>query len=357
MRGKQRSSRIFDGVGADGSAVTIMVRRDRPSLVPDARRLIGVEHPGLVTVRDAEEADDGWVVVTDAWSGPTLASLLTRTPVPPEDVVALLAPIASALDRLASARAVHEGLCAESIVVMRGRLALIGVPSGPAIAPSDREDSTIALRMPETLDYVPPELLAKPPRPDIYALGVLAFRLMAGEMPYPKYKSLTRTLVERRETPPQRVAAAARRPIAKAIETWADEALARDRERRPRTAVALIDALARAVDAAADHEEAVSRLLELELGDGSDKATRLDSPVVRAEGSGSRLRATPSDARMPSIEIPIIDAGERASSIPPPIAVAIEAQPPRRWLGVIAIGLATLASAFIALALGHLLLS
>src|SRR5688500_14917058 len=88
LRSKQRSSRIFDGVDAVGSAITIVVRRDQP-LIEEAKRLIGVEHPGLVAVRDAQESPDGWVIVNDAWSGPTLGSLMTRAPLVGEDVVAL----------------------------------------------------------------------------------------------------------------------------------------------------------------------------------------------------------------------------------------------------------------------------
>jgi serine/threonine protein kinase len=367
LRSKQRSSRVFDGVDGRGAAVTIVVRRDRPSLIGEARRLIGGSHPGIVGVRDADEGDDGWYIVNEAWSGPSLASLLTHTPIAGEDVVGLLVPIASALDHLANLGAVHEGLSAESVVVTRGRLALIGVPSGPAIAPTDREDSTMALRMPETLDYVPPELLARPPRPDVYAIGVLAFRLLSGEMPYPKYKSLTRTLVERRETPAQRVAAAARRPVPRAIESWADEALARDPRRRPLTASAVIESLARAVGKIADHEDAVSRLMELELSDaGASKATRLDSPiaaVLDVEASGPRLRETPFVGmdRVPSEEMAAIDVEiGRVSSIPPPpesASAPIVADASPRWPRLIAALLVMAAATFVTLALAHYLSS
>src|SRR5688500_286383 len=224
LRYAHRNRRIFDGIDGRGHSVTIVVRRDAPALIEDAQKLLSLDHPGLIKLRDVQPGEGEWSLVTDWWPGPTLGALLGREPLDAADVAALLGPIAAALDALDTAGVTHHAFCAESVVVadtQPARLALIGAPSGPALAPPiGRDDPTLVLRMPESLDYVAPELLGRPARPDLYALAVLAYRLLAGDMPYPRYSSLTQTLVERQEKPPARLAEKARRPIAPGIETW-----------------------------------------------------------------------------------------------------------------------------------------
>src|SRR5690606_3095748 len=171
---------------------------------------------------------------------------------------------------------------------------------------SPEEADTLVLKSPEGLDYVPPDLLDGAARPDVYALAVLAFRLLSGGFPFRRYPTLTQTLVERQEISPASIAEIGCPTLPRALEQWARSALAPEERRRPQTAVALIADLAHATGApVGDHQRAVERLLGRGTGVADPKATVLGAPAVRTDASNG-------------VGVDGLDVEIRVSSIQPP---------------------------------------
>lgn len=307
---ERKDDRIrYDGVDPTGRDVVIEVRSDKPALLAEARLLTTLAHDALARVRDAGRADEDWFVVMDRWTGPSLEDLLPSQPVGAEDVAALLAPLAPALDLLHQAGLTHRGVCARNLVVSdpsAPRLWIIGNPSAGPGGGSPEEADTLVLKSPEGLDYVPPDLLDGAARPDVYALAVLAFRLLSGGFPFRRYPTLTQTLAERQESAPASIAETARRPVPRALEQWARSALAPEERRRPQTAVALLADLAHATGApVGDHQRALERLLGHGKGVSEAKATILSAPAVRTDANDG-------------VGVDGLDVEIRVSSIPPP---------------------------------------
>lgn len=292
----------YDAIDPQGQRVVLEVRSDAPALIEEARMMSAIRHQALAAVHDAGRLDDErWYVVLERWTGPSLESLLPAGPMDAHQVVALLAPLAPALDRLHDAGLTHLGLCAENLVVSDSdapRLLIVGNPSGVAGGGSPDEADTLVLRAPEGLDYLAPDLLDGASRPDVYALSVLAFRLLSGGFPFRRYPTLTQTLVERQERAPASLAEAARRPMPPALEQWARKALAPEERRRPASAMALIADLAKASGGVVgDHEAALRLLLQLPAR-LHEPPTVLDAKAVRLDESSEEI--------------------ERVDSIPPP---------------------------------------
>jgi len=326
LRYRSGDRRGFDGLDARGREVVIELRGDDRTRLAEAERLIGIAHHALAPVRDARADGHGWFVVMERWAGPSLELLLRAEPLPPADVVALLHPIASALDVLHEAGVTHRAFCAENVVISdpsAPRLWIVGNPSVPAAGGSADGAATLALQAPEGLDYVPPDLLEGAARPDVYALAVLAFRLLAGELPFRRYATLTQTLVERQEQPAARLAEIARRPVHRSLEDWARTALAGEERLRPVAASALIAELATAAgEPIGDHMDACGRL----LGRAEPRSAR---PTVMGAQAMRATRRDPAAPPSDTSEAPIVVDVEEAwvDSIPPP---ALEAMPPPR---------------------------
>lgn len=354
--------RTFDATDAEGRSVIVEVRADLPPLLDEARALVGLAHPALAPVLDAGEEDGGWFVVRERWSGPRFDALLSRKPLAPERVVALLHPVAAALDRLHEVGVTHCAFCPENLVVSceeAPRLWVVGVPSGPAFATSsaDTDDTqTLTIKALEGLDYVPPDLLESPARPDVYALAVLTFRLLAGELPFRSYPTLTQTLVGRQERAPAGLAELARRPMLPALERWMRAALSREAHLRPPTAAALMSGLARVTGSViGDHEAALREMKQ--------RAFAPETPPVSAAE-----RRTAPELTSVAIELDgmLGDLDAREASIPPPSDPALEDTAPtpvvqrskadgaaQRWTGMagwFALGVLILVVAAIAVA-------
>jgi serine/threonine-protein kinase len=305
----------------------IELRGDDRARLAEAERLIGVAHDGLAPVLDAGLDGDGWFVVLDRWAGPSLEQLLRSDPLAPADVVALLHPIASGLDRLHEVGVTHRAFCAENVVVsslVEPRLWIVGHPSVPAAGGSADGAATLALKAPEGLDYVPPDLLDGSERPDVYALAVLAFRLLAGDLPFRRYGTLTQTLVERQARPAARVAELARRPVQRSLEDWARGVLATEERLRPPTAAALVAELALAAGEPVGDHTAASRRLMVRAERAAPRPTVMGAQAVRAARESVAAPTLPPHATEAEI---VVDVDERIDSIPPS---RIDSIPPAR---------------------------
>lgn len=207
----------------------------------EARIGAGLSHPALVTVFDVLSEEEDVVVVMEYVEGETLAAALRRGPLGPARTLAVLAPVADALDRVHAAGAVHRDVKPANILLgARGvaKLADLGIASaadGTQITRSGSVLGTPAYVAPEQLDAVPVG-----PRADVYALAAVAFealsgrRARAGDTPL----ELVRRAVD--DPPPDLAALGAGSTAVAAV---LKRGLCRDPAGRPASAGALVDEL------------------------------------------------------------------------------------------------------------------
>src|SRR5258708_639091 len=192
--------RVLDRLGAGGMATVYLAEDTRLGRKVAVKRLhsdspddaaqrfqreakvgASLSHPNLVTVFDTVADDEGVLIVMEYVEGENLAALMARERIPAQQAVAVITAVAAALDHAHQARGVHRDVKPANILASRdGRAKLVDL--GIATA-TERTQITAVGTVLGTPSYMAPEQLeggkvAK--AVDIYALGAVAFELLAG---------------------------------------------------------------------------------------------------------------------------------------------------------------------------------
>ncbi|WP_346355052.1 diguanylate cyclase [Azotosporobacter soli] len=152
--------------------------------------LAGVHSPRVMTVLDLEQDDDGWFLVWEDFAGLPLASWLETAEPTLEQALEIGVALAEGLSDLHQQRIVHAALRPENIlyapqtanVKIWGTDVASGVSAQMALKASDA-----ALRLDPA--YLSPEQTGRMRREmdwrtDLYTLGLLLYRLIAGQLPF-----------------------------------------------------------------------------------------------------------------------------------------------------------------------------
>lgn len=178
-RGGTVALRVVERVGEDPTAA-------RELMAALSKREL-LRHPGVLRVVDVGVAPAGAWVATPLVDAPTLAEVLERDgPLAPERALAILGPVASALDAAHALGLVCDSLTARSVLVVgeagedeRGILVDVGPPWGAAGRPGRLLGDVDGLA-PEEIRGDPPAL-----RSNVYALGALLVCCLTGAPPFP----------------------------------------------------------------------------------------------------------------------------------------------------------------------------
>jgi serine/threonine-protein kinase len=213
----------------------------------EARAGASLSHPNVVTVHDVGVLPDGGpFLVMEYVPGPTLRERLTQERIlEPGIAVTLLRGVAAAIEAAHTAGLVHRDLKPENILLAQGPGGLVPKVADFGLARAYEVDpwsgATLLTReggAPGTPEYMAPEQIRQEePSPawDRWALGVMAFEMLTGELPYAaavgEGRTLRTPLLDEREDELRRVFR---------------DVLAPERARRPATATAVVDAIARA---------------------------------------------------------------------------------------------------------------
>jgi serine/threonine-protein kinase len=244
----------------------------------EARLGASLSHPNLVSVFDTETYEEGVFIVMEYVEGETLAEALRRGPLGTERTIEVLRGVASALDHVHAEGIVHRDVKPANVLLGNDgsvKLADLGVglaTDNTRITQSGQVLGTPAYMSPEQIDGATPT-----PATDIYALGAVAYEMLAGEK---ARKGNTPLEVAHRvttEPPPDLRRAWPGAPPAAAAAI--KEAMARDPARRPASASELVGELSDALRREPRTETAATTPLDriAALSPGTVKRRRLPS--------------------------------------------------------------------------------
>lgn len=163
-----------DGDLGDQRVVAVLRFADGDRAAVQRRRLaalVGTRHEHLAEVKDVVELEDGCAVVSERLDGPTLAVLrVSRVPLELGEVVALLEPLAAALEHLHRHGVTHGDVSPANVVLtQQGRPVLVDLVGEVAF-----ESGTTGFRAPERTAGAPAR-----PAGDVWSLATTAIWLLA----------------------------------------------------------------------------------------------------------------------------------------------------------------------------------
>ncbi len=210
----------------------------------EARAASAIQHEGIVEVLDLDRTEEGVpFLVMELLTGEPLSQRIKRLGRLPQDEVARIGTmLLDALDAAHEHGVVHRDLKPDNIYLVpagrRGDIVKIldfGISSN---ANDTGPKLTITGSVLGTPHYMSPEQamgdVDLDRRVDIYGVGVVLYECLVGDVPFdgPNYNKLLRVILDEEPTPPSQRGA----KVESAFEAVILEALAKDRERRPRTA-------------------------------------------------------------------------------------------------------------------------
>lgn len=160
----------------------------RERFLREARTLAKLRHPFIVTVFDVCQAEGLHGLVMEYVEGPSLRGLLDRGSVTERDVLDFVPQMAEALQHAHDAGVVHRDVKPENVLVdALGRVRLVDFGLATLFGPGavgHVDDGVVG-----TLRYMAPEQVTTPEsvdhRADIYSTGVVAYEMLARELPGP----------------------------------------------------------------------------------------------------------------------------------------------------------------------------
>lgn len=156
----------------------------RDGFMKEARTIASLDHPNIVRVHDIEEEYATVFLVMEQVHGTTLAKMTADAGrrLDPAEALAVLRQLGSALRYAHQHGVVHRDVKPENVAVdTTGQVKLMDFGLARRVAPG--EDLSDEQYFAGTPRYMAPEYIAGQPsdaRVDIYALGVMAFEMVAG---------------------------------------------------------------------------------------------------------------------------------------------------------------------------------
>ena len=270
----------------------------RERFAREAATIGRLRHPNIVTVFDFGEEDGTPYIVTELVAGKPLASRITGA-IPLDEVLGILRPLASAIDYAHGHEVLHRDLKPSNVI--------LDADGSPVL--TDFGLSRIVGSMPPltrtglpigTPEYMAPELSSggpASPGADRYALAVMAFEMLTGQLPYRAEAPLA-VLFAHINAPTPKVSE--RRPgTSAAIDEVLLKALDKDPEQRYISAGTFVEALAAASrDASEPTRQPETSLPPSLIGSSSGYTGRYvaagssgDVPPEEHIGRGALLRA------------------------------------------------------------------
>jgi serine/threonine protein kinase len=174
----------------------------------EAQALAGLEHPNIVRLYDFGLENNLYYMVMEYLNGMSLSNALRKNGKMDFDAaLPILGNIAEALDYAHAAGLVHRDVKPSNVMLdssqgmLRAVLTDFGIVKLPTAFTNITESAVIG-----TFDYIAPEQIQAAGqldgRADIYALGVMAYQLLSGALPFKRNSSGALLLAHMTASPP-----------------------------------------------------------------------------------------------------------------------------------------------------------
>jgi serine/threonine protein kinase len=191
-------------IAPEAAADEVFARR----FAEESRIAASIEHPNVVPIYAAgEEGGVPWIAMRYV-RGSDLGRRIDREGrLDPVQAVALIAQVGNGLDAIHAAGLVHRDVKPANVLLSGdpGTEHAYITDFGVARNVATRSGLTQTGRFVGTLDYVAPEQISGEPidaRVDVYALGCLLFKLLTGEVPFPRDGEAARLYAHLNDPPP-----------------------------------------------------------------------------------------------------------------------------------------------------------
>jgi serine/threonine protein kinase len=191
-------------IAPEAAADDVFARR----FAEESRIAASIEHPNVVPIYAAGEQDGTPFIAMRFVSGSDLGQRISRAGrLDPERAVALIAQIGNGLDAIHAAGLVHRDVKPANVLLSgeEGAEHAYITDFGVARNVATQSGLTQTGRFVGTLDYVAPEQISGghvDARVDVYALGCLLYKLLTGEVPFPREGEAARLYAHLNDPPP-----------------------------------------------------------------------------------------------------------------------------------------------------------
>lgn len=159
----------------------------------EARALASLNHPNIVTIHDIGQAEGLYYIIMEYIDGANLRQIIHTKTLSPEQTLALVPQMCEALQYAHDEGVVHRDIKPENILVdKRGRAKIADFGLAKILGDRVLDTSlTGTQQVMGTLRYMAPEQMMGARdvdhRADIYALGVVFYELLTGELPLGRF--------------------------------------------------------------------------------------------------------------------------------------------------------------------------
>ncbi len=255
----------------------------------EARAAAGLSHPNIVAVHDWGAVDGIYYMVMEYVRGQSAREILNAEGLlAPAQAVELLIPTLSALDHAHRQGIVHRDVKPENVMVTHEGVVKVA-DFGLARAYADAQ-ITEAGTVTGTVQYLAPEQLqGEPadPRTDLYSLGVVAYELLTGRLPFTGETPMAIAYKHLHERVP---APSSRNPaVPKGLDGWVASMTEKSRELRPESASEArrdLEDERRSLPAAKGVGTLVPEITVLPIQAGPERATTVTIPRAPGRGEG-----------------------------------------------------------------------
>jgi sugar lactone lactonase YvrE/predicted Ser/Thr protein kinase len=179
-------------------------RRFRERFLRESVLLASLDHPNVIPIYDAGEADGRLFIAMRYVEGGDLGDLLRAGPLEPEATLALCSQVAEALDAAHERGLVHRDVKPSNVLLdAREHVYLADFGLTRHIAGGDAP--TMETRSLGTIDYIAPEQIRGEDvdgRADLYSLGCLLYECLTGAPPFRRPSDLAVAFAHLEEEPP-----------------------------------------------------------------------------------------------------------------------------------------------------------
>ena len=176
----------------------------RERFVAESQMIAALDHPSIIPIYDAGEADGVVYIAMRYVAGGDLAALIDAGPIAPERVVAILEQVAGALDAAHAHGLVHRDVKPGNVLLEAGEgrayLTDFGIAKRAGARGLTRTGFFVG-----TLDYAAPEQIRGDPvgpSADVYAFGCLLFESLTGRKPFERETDVAVMNAQLNDPPP-----------------------------------------------------------------------------------------------------------------------------------------------------------